>query len=80
MDMDEPELKRVMHAVADSVINTLKEHTADEHVLFTALIFNDPRTTQYISNCHRNDMMKAMRETLQRMEAKEDFGEFEEQE
>ncbi len=42
---------------------------------FTILVFpfNNPGTANYVSNAQRPDMIKALRETADRLEKKEDF-------
>lgn len=42
---------------------------------FTLLVFpfNTPGTSNYISNANRADMIKAMRESADRLEKKQDF-------
>jgi len=42
---------------------------------FTILVFpfNEPGVSNYISNANRSDMIKALRETAERLEKKEDF-------
>lgn len=42
---------------------------------FTILVFpfNEPGVSNYISNANREDMIKALRETADRLEQKQDF-------
>jgi hypothetical protein len=40
---------------------------------FITFEFEGPCMTNYISNAQREDMIKALEETLQRLKAKEDF-------
>lgn len=43
--------------------------------VFTILVFplNEPGVSNYISNANRSDMIKALREVADRLEAKQDF-------
>ncbi len=41
-------------------------------VMFALVIFDDPAIAQYISSCNRADMIKAMRETADRLEKRQD--------
>jgi hypothetical protein len=70
-DMTEPELAEFMTALARSIGGTAA-HLGVERPLFVLVVFNDPALGQYISNCERADVIKAMRETASRLERKED--------
>lgn len=39
--------------------------------LFMLVVFDDPGVAQYVSNCDRQNMVKAMRETADRLEQRE---------
>ena len=69
-NMTEPELGIVMKAVA-MCIETVFNQMGIEKPMFAALVFNDPKVTQYICNCHRQDVIKAMRECADRLEGRE---------
>jgi hypothetical protein len=71
-DMTEPELRDLMNRVARAVDSTLKEATG-QRSMFVCVVFNDPKMAQYVSNCQRSDIIKAMRETADRLERKEDL-------
>lgn len=64
----EPELARLMKAIADSVKAQLPPET-----LFAVIVFDDPGLGQYISNARRPEMIEALRETADRLEAGEDI-------
>ena len=67
-DMTEPELRDLMNrcgvAVKRELGNTSK---------FALLVFDDPEIAQYISSCVRTDMIKALRETADRLERRDDI-------
>jgi hypothetical protein len=69
--MTEPELRYLMNSLAHRVEDGCLAHGV-EKPLFALLIFNDPKIGQYISNCRREDMIKALRETADRIERNED--------
>ncbi|MCK6475295.1 MAG: hypothetical protein L6Q35_00515 [Phycisphaerales bacterium] len=67
-DMTEPELRRLMNQVATAVKFNLPKGT-----LFCVLAFDQSGPgpggiTQYVANCDRGDMIKALRETADRFE------------
>lgn len=65
--MTEPELAKVMNNAATAVVRELPPKS-----LFVLLAFDDPKVAQYISNCQRADVIKALREAADRLEKKED--------
>lgn len=74
--MTEPELKSLLNECANAVMSTLRKRTlppldGGDH-RFVLVVFDDPKMAQYISSCRREDMIKAIRETAVRLEAKED--------
>lgn len=66
-DMTEPELRDTMNSAARAVAARLPEKS-----LFVLLSFDDPEVAQYVSNAARSDIIRAMRETADRLEARED--------
>ena len=50
------------------------EHAAGERMGFTVLVFRTgaPGIAHYVCNCDRSDMIKALRETADRLEANQD--------
>lgn len=70
-DMTEPELKRLMNAMAGAVERAARSLNV-EYPHFALVVFNDPRIAQYISNCTRDTMIEAMRETADRLERRQD--------
>lgn len=41
--------------------------------LFVLLVFDDPGACQYVSNCSRENMVRALRESADRLERREDI-------
>lgn len=70
-DMDEQELVGLMNLCGRSIENTCK-FLGVEHPHFLLLLFNDPEICRYASNCRRDDVITAMRETADRLERCED--------
>jgi hypothetical protein len=70
-DMTEPELGSLMRQAARQVVRVADE-LGVEKPLFVLLIFNDPEVAQYIANCDRADVVKALREAADRLEGKQD--------
>jgi hypothetical protein len=70
-DLDEPALGELMTTVCTS-IEYAAEHCGVERPRFVVVLFNDPEIAQYASNCRREDIIVAMRETADRLERKED--------
>jgi hypothetical protein len=69
--MTEPELRELMTALAKA-IEAKTQDLKVEKPLFVLVLFNDPKVGQYISNCRREDCIKAMRETASRLEKRQD--------
>jgi hypothetical protein len=69
-DMTEPELAELMHAVCVA-IEAAAGYMDVGKPQFAVLVFNDPAVAQYASSCSREDMIKAMRETADRLERRE---------
>lgn len=70
-DMTEPELAELMLLLARQVEMTCKAKGV-EMPLFTMLLFNDAAATQYISNCERQDMIRALRMCADRLDQQQD--------
>lgn len=70
-EMTEPELRKLMNTLGASIEITVK-HLDVEKPLFCLILFNDPKVWQYISNCDRSDMIKALKDTATRLERNED--------
>ena len=66
-DMTEPELKKYMTLLAQATTSVLPQGS-----LFVLLVFDDPGLAQYVSNGNRQDIIKAMKETADRLESGED--------
>lgn len=66
-DMTEPELWDVCNRAAAAVEGVLGKGSK-----FVILMFDDPKVAQYVSTYNRQDMLKALRETVERFERRED--------
>lgn len=71
IDMTEPELRDLMKALAIRITTECYDRDI-ERPHFCLLVFNDPAVAQYIGNCERRDIIKAMRECADRLERRED--------
>jgi hypothetical protein len=65
--LDERVTAEIMRAAASAVGESLPPGT-----LFVVVTFTDPRRTNHISNCERKTIVRAMRETADRLEAYDD--------
>lgn len=70
-DLTEPELRDLMNQVGFAVESVCMVRGIGKP-LFSVLIFNDPAVAQYVANCRREDIIKAIRETADRLEARQD--------
>lgn len=70
-DMTEPELAELMNAMACKIALVAMTEKV-ELPRFVLLLFNDPHVAQYISNCNREDTIKALREAADRLERRQD--------
>ena len=64
--MNEPELRDVMKDVAHSVKRVLPPKT-----LFVVLAFDDAHIAQYVANGERADIILALRECANRLDARD---------
>jgi len=69
-DMTEPELRRIMTAVARAVEAQLPRGVG--FVVLAADFGADPGTAQYVANASRQDCIRWLRETADRLEARDD--------
>jgi hypothetical protein len=69
-DMTEPELRTLLNAVGKSIESAALSCEV-ERPLFAAILFNDPEVGQYVCNCERGTVIKALRETADRLEARD---------
>ena len=69
--LTEEELRTLLNLLSSQIEGTCR-HLSIEKPMFTLLLFNDPALAQYASNCERADIIKAMRETADRLEARQD--------
>jgi hypothetical protein len=66
-DMTEPQLRQLGNRVGHAVKAALPRDG-----MFVALFFDDSMIGQYVSNVERADMIKVLRETADRLAARED--------
>jgi GH25 family lysozyme M1 (1,4-beta-N-acetylmuramidase) len=62
--------KIAMQQMAEKIIKMLPK---DFGFTITVFPFNNPGVSNYISNANRSDMIKALRETADRLEKRQDF-------
>lgn len=72
--MTEPELREYFSMLATVIESILPAGTSRKGTaLFAILVFDNPGVTQYVSNADRTDMIKALKEMVNRLEANEDI-------
>ena len=69
--LTEPDLRELMDAMGNQ-IKAVSAVLGVEPPLFVLLLFNDPEIAQYVSNCNRSDVVKALKEAASRLENRED--------
>lgn len=73
IDMTEPELKAYFNGLMKSIENQLPPGpSAAGKMLFTLMVFDQSGIAQYASNANRSDMVKALRQTADRIERRQD--------
>jgi hypothetical protein len=74
IDMTELQLRNCMTRVARAVEHELPPGCGPRgKALFVVLAFeDDPGIAQYVRNCQRSDIIKALRETADRLEQRQD--------
>ncbi len=75
-DMTEPELKDYFNRLASAIEDKLPPGEGRRgRCMFALLVWDTqgPGIAQYVSNCQRPDMIKALRETADRLEGREDI-------
>jgi hypothetical protein len=70
-DMTEPEIRELMTTMGQQITATAAVMGC-EKPLFALILFNDPKVGQYIANCQRADVIKALRECADRLEHRQD--------
>jgi hypothetical protein len=70
-EMTEPELRDFCNLIGHNITRSA-EISWVEKPMFVVLLFNDPSVAQYVSNCNREDIIKALRETADRLDKRED--------
>lgn len=72
-EMDEPRMRAYFGNLAEVVESILPAGpSAKGRCLFCLLVFDDPGLAQYVSNCDRSTMVRALRECADRLESRED--------
>jgi len=71
-EMTEVEIGALMRALAWNADRILRVHGGEGPPKFALLVFNDPAAAQYISSCNREDMVRALRESADRLEARQE--------
>lgn len=69
--MTEPELGELMRYAARRIERAFADLRVQKPH-FALVVFNDPQIGQYISNCERESMIAALRETADRLERNQD--------
>lgn len=67
IDMTEPELRQLLDLMATALMEAANVSEV-EKPHFTLLLWNDPAVAQYVCNCDRSDVIKALRESADRLE------------
>lgn len=71
-DLTEDLIGSLMTGLARHIDHDL-QMLLDGRPQFCLLVFNDPKVAQYISNCERSSMVKALREAADRIESRQDL-------
>lgn len=66
--MTEKELSDLMRRCGNALKNILGSKSD-----FTLLVFDDPKVAQYLSTCARDCMIEALKETVHRLEHRQDI-------
>jgi len=71
-DLTEPQLRQAFNAMAALLNDLMPAGPArDGAAMFVLLVFDDPGLTQFVSNCDRHNMIRALREAADRLEQDE---------
>jgi len=70
-NMTEPELRDLLDNCGHAILDVAQAKDVQK-LLFVVLLFNDPKVAQYVSNCRRDDIVKALREAADKLEARQD--------
>ena len=65
--LTESELRDLMNRCARAVKSVLGQKSQ-----FALIVFDDPKVAQYVSTCTRETMIEALKETVHRLEHKDD--------
>jgi hypothetical protein len=73
--MTEPQLKNYFRALGNVVERALPPMEGGHHgkCNFVLLVADESNIAQYLANCRREDMVKFLRETADRLEQREDI-------
>lgn len=73
-DMDEPQLKRYFRGLSQMIENALPPMAGGHNgkCNFVLLVTDESNIAQYAANCRREDVVKFLRETADRLEKRED--------
>lgn len=69
-NMTEPELALYCNTAGKAIMEA-SQVCEVEKPKFVLLLFNDPKVAQYVCNCDREDVIKALREAADRLEHNE---------
>ena len=70
--MTEPELREYFRSLSGAIEDCLPAGPSRKgRALFALIVFDDPGVAQYVSNANRQDMIRALRETADRIEKRE---------
>ena len=74
-DMDEPQLKRYFRALSGMIEGALPPMAGGHNgkCNFVLLVTDESNIAQYAANCRREDVVKFLRETADRLEQREDI-------
>jgi len=76
IDMTEAEMRVYFGGIGEMLESVMPAESVpgkgrNGRALFMLVVFDDPGLAQYVSNCSRENMIKAMRETADRFERQE---------
>ena len=71
--IDEAFLEDIMRLLGDAIHYTLKDNFGPKGFALIVFNFHEPGISNYISNARREDMIKSLRETADRLEKNQDI-------
>ena len=66
-------IEDLMRLLGSAVEHTLKDNVGNKGFALLVFEFHEPGIANYISNAKREDMIKSLRETADRLEKKQDI-------